>query len=281
LVAWLVFLAIALCPVASSWASGTAINDNDEAINSCINCHSERLAVYVCNPALVQGAQLRCVWCHRGNAATSRKDLAHNNLIGKDYASYRLPESVVFSAGVTWIERLACRRCHVQNKQGNHLATNLDQLLSRSSIGEIESALAVPAFYMPTFALNDGVRQAVITQILAGGSLYEVEQIDTPVVVHFADKLNHDSLFEKHCGSCHLVLTQRHGGLGVGVQGPNLSGLLSKFYPANALNNQPWTDSGLRDWIKNPRKIRPFTTMPPLTLDDQVVKQLIEDTWSE
>ncbi|MDY0189968.1 MAG: selenite/tellurite reduction operon c-type cytochrome lipoprotein ExtS [Desulfuromonas sp.] len=281
MVAWLVFLALALCPVVSSWASGSEISDENTAINSCIGCHSERLSVYVCNPAQVQEAQLRCVWCHRGNAATSRVDLAHNNLIGKEYAGYRLRESEVFNTGVTWIERLACRRCHVLNKQGNLLTTNLDQLLSRASIGEIESALAVPAFYMPIFALNDGVRQAVITQILAGGVEYAASQEDPPRVVHFADKLDHDSLFEKHCGACHIVLTGRKGGLGVGVQGPNLSGLLSKFYPANALNNQLWTAAGLSDWIKNPRKIRPLTTMPPLVLDDQVIKQLIEDTWSK
>ncbi len=282
MVAWLVFLALALCPIASSWANtDSVITGSAGTINSCITCHSDRLSAYVCSSAALQGEQLRCVWCHRGNAATSRKDLAHNNLIGKDYANYRLPESDFIASGIKWVDSMACRRCHVQNKLGNHLATNLDQLLDRALISEIERAIAVPAFYMPDFVLNGSVLQAVITQVLAGGSVYKVGQVGAPVVVHFADNVDHDTLFEKHCGSCHRVLTARHGGLGVGEQGPNLSGLFSKFYPANALNNQAWTDAGLRDWIKNPRKIRLLTTMPPLVLDELVVKQLIDDTWAE
>lgn len=283
MVAWLVFLALIFYPlVPTGWADSVGIaNGNGAAINSCLNCHSDQLSSYLCTSPLKSAARQGCVWCHRGNAATSRKDLAHNNLIGKDYASYRLPEAEVVSAGVTWVGTLACRRCHVQNNQGSRLATNLDQLLMRASIAEIERAIAEPAFYMPQFALNASVRQAVITQILAGGSTHPSGQLAAPVVVHFADNVNQETLFEKHCGSCHRVLTARHGGLGDGVQGPNLSGLLSEFYPCNYLNNQSWTAAALHDWIKNPRKIRPLTTMPPLVLDKQLLQQLIDDTWPE
>lgn len=282
MVVWLVFLALVCCPVGSHcWAdSGGAPNGDNGAINRCLNCHSDRLSSYLCSSVPPEAAPLRCTWCHRGNAATSRKDLAHYNLIGKDYASYRLPEAQVVSSGVTWVGNLACRRCHVQDNQGNHLAANLDQLLYRSSIGEIEHALVVPAFYMPDFAMNGSIRSAIITQILAGGSVHPSAEEGAPVVVHFADNVNQDSLFEKHCGSCHKVLTARHGGLGSGGQGPNLSGLLSTFYPRNYLDNQAWTAAALHDWLKNPRKIRPQTTMPPLVLEKQVVEQLIDANWS-
>jgi len=227
------------------------------------------------------GEKFRCTWCHRGNALTSRKELAHHNLVGKAYAAYRLPATELPREGGSWLDIFACRRCHVHKKHGNVLATNLDQLLSSSSVEEIKNAISAPAFYMPDFSMSDRVNNAVITQILRGGLSYKADRILPPTVVHFSDNDEKQSLFEKHCGSCHRVLTAHHGGLGVGVQGPNLSGLLGKFYPHNYRDGQPWTLRALNDWLTNPRKIRPLTTMPALIIDKKVQTELIDDTWPQ
>jgi cytochrome c2 len=48
--------------------------------------------------------------------------------------------------------------------------------------------------------------------------------------------------------------------------GPNLSGLFTPFYPKTARNGQRWTPELLEEWIKNPRAVRPGTTMLPVRL---------------
>jgi len=140
-------------------------------------------------------------------------------------------------------------------------------------------ALHQPAFYMPDFVLAPHQMISLITQILSGGVGYSYDAQIAPRVVHFEDGEKLGNLFEKYCGSCHRVLTDKYGGLGSGVQAPNLSGLLSEFYPANYKNNQRWNADGVRIWVKNPRKIRPLTMMPPQIVNEQELVKLVDDTW--
>lgn len=262
----LVFLSIILLT-----ASGVFAVCN--GMESCVSCHAG------CITSQNYSTDHGCVWCHRGNGATTRKTLAHNFLIGKHYAFYRLSHAPVAQEGKRLIKLMACRRCHVQAGQGNKLATNLDQLLAATDVGEIDDALHQPAFYMPDFVLAPHQMISLITQILSGGVGYSYDAQIAPRVVHFEDGEKLGNLFEKYCGSCHRVLTDKYGGLGSGVQAPNLSGLLSEFYPANYKNNQRWNADGVRIWVNNPRKIRPLTMMPPQIVNEQELVKLVDDTW--
>ena len=63
------------------------------------------------------------------------------------------------------------------------------------------------------------------------------------------------------------MLTHRLGGLGRGDIGPNLSGLLTRFYPPNYKGQTAWNPRGLQRWLQNPRDIRVNTQMPPIDLN--------------
>jgi cytochrome c2 len=54
---------------------------------------------------------------------------------------------------------------------------------------------------------------------------------------------------------------------------------LTPFYPQNFKEQQAWDADGLGRWIKNPRQIRPLSPMPPLNLNDQQIRELIDNTW--
>jgi cytochrome c2 len=69
------------------------------------------------------------------------------------------------------------------------------------------------------------------------------------------------SVFEEKGGGCHRRLTPL-GPEGSGKDGPNLSGLLTSFYPKTAPGNQAWSREALAAWIANPRAFRPNTLMP-------------------
>jgi cytochrome c2 len=58
------------------------------------------------------------------------------------------------------------------------------------------------------------------------------------------------------------------GPLGSGDAGPNLSGLFTPSYPRTARGEAAWTEAALADWLANPRGVRPWTTMPPVRLEE-------------
>ncbi|MCD6525574.1 MAG: cytochrome c [Desulfuromonas sp.] len=273
MVLWLVFLTIVL-------GGPSAVFTQD--LNTCLRCHEQCHGLDLLAASHDDVAMpSNCTTCHRGNDQTTRKELAHHFLIGARYAWYRIAQSEAVVDGKKRIEQLACRRCHIQLKQGNLLAINLDMLMAIRSVEELEQALRVPAFYMPDFSLAEDDLRLLVTQILAGGVDAETMNVAQPVVVHFEDEADLEHLFEKNCGSCHRVLTRHLGGLGQGTIAPNLSGLLTRFYPENFKDQQLWNGEGLTKWIKNPRSIRRLTRMPPLRLNDQQIKQLMESTWSQ
>ncbi len=249
------------------------------SINSCVECHSSVLLSH----KFISHAPISlqdCVACHRGNPLTRRKNLAHFHKIDAAYAWFRMPDAAMMSSARQAIDRFACRRCHIQDRKGNALATDLDQLLTQRSIAEIKDALLEPAYYMPNFALGESDLQLVILALLAGGVEAKTGRDELPTVVHFEDPGSDEQPFVKHCGPCHRVLTSQWGGLGTQTVAPNLSGLLTPFYLKNFKDGQRWSADGLTRWIKNPRQIRPMAVMPPLNLEDQKIRQLIENTWT-
>jgi cytochrome c2 len=128
---------------------------------------------------------------------------------------------------------------------------------------------------MPDFRTTEAQRRSLVTALLA-----ESEKADrsdsAPQVVHFSDGASGKDVFSVKCGGCHRVLTTRLGGLGREAVGPNLSGLLSTFYPSTFRNGQPWTEERLRDWLKNQRQIRPTAVMQPVVLTEKEFRELVE-----
>jgi cytochrome c2 len=234
--------------------------------NQCRSCHPVHYAD--------QGG---CTDCHHGNPRTSRSGLAHSGLIAGHYASFTDPRAVAVIAGKKLAEQTACRRCHVLAGTGNRLASNLDTLLGRSTPAEIRTALAEPAIFMPNFHFSEQDLDRLTTAVLAGGFQSGKALKEPPRIVHFNDqKTGQQTIFVKQCGGCHKLLSKQHGGLGNGTTGPNLSGLLTRFYPANFEGDNAWNEERLKRWLKNPRQVRSQTLMRPIPLKLDEWEQLLK-----
>ena len=77
------------------------------------------------------------------------------------------------------------------------------------------------------------------------------------------------------------MLTQHKGGLGDGYLAPNLSGLLTEFYPLTYVEKKNWTLKGLQDWLKNPRKLLNNAGMLPVPLEITEWQRLQEEFLGE
>jgi cytochrome c2 len=232
--------------------------------NHCLDCHP---AHYV--------AQGSCTYCHHGNQQTNRKELAHGDLIAGKYAGFSNPQSASLVAGKKLADQTACRRCHTLAGSGNRLASNLDSLLWTTRPELIRKALVEPALSMPDFHFSAQDRDHLITAILAGGLQAGKAAKEPPQVVHFSDVgKSQENSFTKKCGGCHKLLSKREGGLGSGTAGPNLSGLLTRFYPRTFEGNKPWDEERLKRWLKNPREVRPHAVMRPVMLNATEWEQL-------
>jgi cytochrome c2 len=174
-------------------------------------------------------------------------------------------------------EKAACRRCHVLNGTGNRLASNLDSLLWAAPPEAIRRALVKPALYMPFFYFSEQDINLLVTTILAGGLQTGRALKEPPQVVHFrAADSEKQNIFVKNCSSCHKLLSKRDGGLGTGIVGPNLSGILSRFYPHTFKDNGIWNEERLKQWLKNPRAVRNNTVMLPVALKPEEWDQLMK-----
>jgi cytochrome c2 len=234
--------------------------------SKCLECHPEHYA-----------GQGSCVFCHHGNQLTSRKGLAHSGLIKGRYAGFTNISSAALVSGVKLAEKAACRRCHVLNGTGNRLAANLDSLLWNSQPAAIRSALIIPALYMPNFHFTERDLDRLIPTILAGGLKAGKALKEPPLVVHFSDaESTKQNVFVKNCGACHKLLSKRDGGLGSGIVGPNLSGLLSQFYPKTFEGDKSWDEERLKRWVKNPRAVRKNATMRPISLKTEEWSELLK-----
>lgn len=201
--------------------------------------------------------------------------MAHHDLIAGRYAGFALPGNAVVEQGRKLLDQYACRRCHVIGGRGNRLSLNLDSSSRRRTPDELSEVIRHPSEAMPDFGTGEQQRIALITALLA-----EARQAprsdDAPRVVHFSGTAVGKDVFSIKCGSCHRALTQRHGAVGKGVAGPNLSGLLSPFYPKNFRDGQEWNEERLKEWLKNPRRVRPTAVMQPVNLTGNEFRELVE-----
>jgi len=224
----------------------------------CKECHS-----------LHYEAEGACIDCHRGNPGTNRVEVAHHLLIAGKYAYFTLQESSVVKDGYRLIMELGCRRCHRAGERGNSLASNLDRVLPEKRPEELAAAIKAPVMFMPNFYLPEPYIIKLVNAILDSAFGTEQEFYDNSLVVHFdIDKETGKNPFVIHCGSCHRVLTKQLGGIGRGDIGPNLSGLLTEFYPQNYKDTKSWNSEGLKKWLNNPRGLRDNTIMTPVKLTE-------------
>lgn len=231
--------------------------DQPSPVNHCLECHPTHYTELG-----------TCISCHRGFSGTARLNIAHEGLIAARFSSFTISNDPIAKQGQQRVEDYACRRCHVSAEKGNRLAANLDYSQLEKNPEELEKSIQSPVLFMPEFHFNQQQITELINAILLGGQQFKVPDQELPEVVHFeGEETSREFQFEKHCGSCHRVLTARFGGLGSGFIGPNLSGIFSEFYLLNyGDDKQRWSIENLEKWLKNPRKIRPFTQMPPLKL---------------
>jgi len=109
-----------------------------------------------------------------------------------------------------------------------------------------------------------------LRSVLVGG-------VPGPQVVHFNKTTEAGKdLFSLKCGACHRGLSLHWGAVGWGNNGPNLSGLLTQYYPKTFRNKESWNNERLRRWLENPRTVKPEAGMQPVRLTEAELTKLLE-----
>ena len=218
-----------------------------------------------------------CVDCHRGDSRSSRPAIAHRGLISARYAHFTLEDDPVVVSGSKQIKTSACRRCHIICRKGNHLAADLDQSVNLSDPPTLAESIRHPVLYMPDFEFPEGILYKVVNALFAAGVGRKASHLEVPEVVHFEERDEaKDNVFVKNCGACHRMLTAALGGLGHGDVAPNLSGLLTEFYPRSIRGQERWSAENVQKSLKNPRVIRPEAQMPPVHLEQKELNELLD-----
>lgn len=230
------------------------------ARDGCVECH---------RPHHLERAS--CISCHRGDPAAHRAQLAHTKLLHGKVAEHAIENSAAVAEGRASVDTLGCRRCHTIGKTGNRLATSLDQVVWKREQSALIGSIATPVENMPKFGMTYFQIEKVVAFLLHSSDPAVAE---ATYRVRFAHRDAIGSAFEKQCGGCHKALLGT-GPAGHGSAGPNLSGLLTLHYPPTAPGRKPWTATRLREWLRNPRAIRPGTTMRPVRLDDAEAGALV------
>lgn len=190
------------------------------------------------------------------------------------YVRYTLGNVPERKEGERLIEQLACRRCHVSGGSGNRLAVSLDVAAGRRTTVELVLSIRRPVATMPNFNLNEEQMARLVNVILAGSEGRETD-MTAPMKVYFKNSGKKSvDIFSEKCGGCHRILSQSLGVLGAGETGPNLSGLLSAFYPKSFRNGDGWSLPNLKGWLKNPREIKPWARMQPVAVTEGEIKKL-------
>lgn len=251
-------LRLALLALLLSWPAALAAAPSPGKV-LCLGCHPPHHA-----------GRGGCVFCHRGNPATDRKDVAHAGFLPAAYSRFTLPGDPSTARGREALSRSGCRRCHVSGAEGIRLAADLDAAFGARP-ARLRDAIRNPAAFMPDFRFDDATILDLVNAIYANGTGRTKKAgkgAEIPIKVHFdAGPAKGDAPpFAKRCGGCHRALSGNGAGMGAGAAGPNLSALFSPFHPGQASEGLPWNPEALRRWLSNPRSFRPFALMPPVPL---------------
>ncbi len=235
-----------------------------QQLQLCLSCHPAHYA-----------DRGTCSGCHRGNPASERKNIAHAELRTGKFVRFTLADPTLKKDGEHLMDQLGCRRCHITDGRGNALASNLDGAAARRTVHELVLSIRQPVATMPKFGLDDARITMLINTIFAGSENRDMDK-SAPVKVHFNNSGNKsEDIFSKKCGSCHRLVTGHLGALCSGDIGPNLSGLLSPYYPKSFKNGEVWTTRNLSDWLKNPRDSKPWSRMLPVVLTEREMAELV------
>ncbi|MBK5275321.1 MAG: cytochrome C [Desulfuromonadales bacterium] len=216
-----------------------------------------------------------CPDCHRGNPSSDRKNIAHAGLIPGKYTYFALGDQPHVKNGNRLIDQYACRRCHVIDGRGNRLAVSLDVAAAGKTPVELAGSIRRPAEFMPDFGMDEARITYLLNALLAGSHRHTTDG-GGPVAVHFDTARKKSDVFSIKCGSCHRLLSEKRGALGKGNIGPNLSGLLSNYYPKTFRNSEAWTVRRLKSWLDNPRTIKTGARMRPVILTGQEFSELVD-----
>jgi cytochrome c2 len=231
----------------------------------CLSCHPQHYSE--------RGI---CTECHRGNPASERRNIAHQRLIAGRYARFTLAADPVLQRGTRLLEQYACRRCHVIGGKGNRLSANLDHATVRRSPEELAASIRHPVQNMPDFRVAEDQVMAVVNALLSEAGQRLDMPVKRPQVVHFDQPTDvGKDVFSIKCGPCHRMLSEFSGALGRSDAGPNLSGLLTEFYPKSFRNTEVWNNTGLRRWLDNPRAIKTGARMQPVKLTEEEYRDLL------
>lgn len=215
-----------------------------------------------------------CADCHRGDPAALRKEIAHHRLLTGRAAAHARPGDPAVPEGERLVERLACRRCHVVAGAGNRLATDLDRVVRQRDQEELKRSLFAPAENMPRFGLEERQIETALAFLLRSA---DPDRAEASYRIRFAKLEAKDgSVFDEHCGGCHRALTPG-GPLGRSSAGPNLSGLLSPYYPRTVGHGTGWSERDLDLWIENPRALRPDAAMRPVRVGGEARLRLADE----
>jgi len=236
----------------------------EQTRQSCLSCHPVHFA-----------ERGECTGCHLGNPASARQNIAHAGLREGKYARFTLGDMRQRKNGELLLEQFACRRCHISNGRGNRLATNLDAVAKQKTATELASSIRQPVDAMPNFRTSEEQATILVNMILVG-SQGQKTGANRPVTIHFNNSKNMGvDLFTRVCGSCHRMLTKQRGAIGRGNIGPNLSGILTPYYPRRYKGDAVWTDEGLKIWLNNPHTVKQSALMQPVLLTKDELKELL------
>ena len=198
-------------------------------------------------------------------------------MIAGRYTRFTLSGDPVLQEGNRLLEQFACRRCHVIGGRGERLSVNLDHAADRRSPDELVLSIQHPVQNMPDFRITEQQATALINALFSATAQQVKTTVARPQVVHFdlGAEAGKD-VFSIKCGACHRLLTGRWGALGRGAIGPNLSGLLSAFYPKTFRDTEAWDETRLRRWLENPRAVKADARMQPVRLSEAELTKLLD-----
>jgi cytochrome c2 len=233
------------------------------AAELCLTCHPAHYAQ-------IGG----CSDCHRGNPLSGRQNVAHSGLVAGRFARFIFGSGDgVVRDGERLLEEMACRRCHRIDGRGNRLAADLDRAARVKAPDLLAAAIREPVAGMPRFELDEKREASAVTALLAAAHRRSGPPAAAEVV-HFNAGGAGGNVFARRCGACHRIMSAELGPSGSGTVGPNLTGLLSPFYPRSFRGSEPWTMQNLGVWLKNPRKITKTALMRPVPLPDDELRKL-------
>jgi cytochrome c2 len=254
-------LLIAAALLAAALGAGASRLAGPRQVPACGGCHEAHYAG--------DGA---CTGCHRGRADTRRESLAHERLLGGAAAAWGLSGHPDVAAGERLRESSGCRRCHVSGGEGLRHAIALDDVVWEREQADLRASILRPVSTMPDFGFTERQADQLVAVLLRDArgrpatDRYQVRFLDEP-----AGTAPH--AFTRRCGPCHRALT-RGGPLGTGFSGPDLTGLLTRFYPA--ADGRRWDAARLERWLRNPRAEQPHATMPPVTVEPAELDAIVD-----